>query len=79
MASSYVKTVLFPEAIACRVGDLIPAWCRSATMHHYEDIGSASITAHRTEIAAVRRAINQAYAEARLREIETAARNRLAA
>ena len=64
--TNYITTRTFPAYLTGRVDDLIPHWCRSATMRHFDDVGLASITAHRSEINAVRRAINLAKAEERL-------------
>ena len=63
---NYITTRTFPADLTCRVGDLIPEWCRSASIHHFDDVGLASVTAHRSEIQAVRTAINFAKAEERL-------------
>ena len=61
--TNYITTRTFPADLTCRVGDLIPAWCRSASIHHFDDVGLASVTAHRSEIQAVRSAINLAKVE----------------
>ena len=66
MMTNYITTRTFPADLTGRVGDLIPHWCRSAKMHHFNHVGLACVTAHRSEISAVRLAINLAKAEDRL-------------
>lgn len=66
----YVITKPFPEALSGRVSDLIPSSCRSVRMDHGDDSetypgrGMCCLTAHKSEIAAARRAIRVARAEA---------------
>lgn len=71
--TDYITTRTFPNHLTGRVGDLIPHWCRSARISHFDD-GLATVTAHRSEIRKVRSAINLARAEARIEAIEKLAR-----
>jgi hypothetical protein len=63
MMTEYVTTRAFPAELAGRVDNLIPRCCRSVRMSH-EDDGTCTLTAHRSEIAAARRAIRIARDEA---------------
>ena len=71
--TAYIETRAFPDALSVRVGDLIPVWCRSATILHHDN-GAATARAHKTEITAVRAAIARARAEVRIAEIDAAKR-----
>jgi len=59
----YPTTRRFPETLSGRVSDLIPSFCRSVRINQ-EDNASCTITAHRSEIGAARKAIRIARAEA---------------
>jgi len=71
--TDYITTRTFPNHLTGRVGDLIPRWCRSARISHFDD-GLATVTAHRSEIREVRAAINLAKADALLLATSTSRR-----